>query len=82
MLNASSKKFKKAQVGDSSLIPISQPDKISSLGPRNILQGPRNRSGGYWTNNLPGVTRWSAAAGLIFCTAAAAGLTFILYRAD
>ena len=37
MLNASSKKFKQAQVGDSVLIPISQPDKISSLGPRNIL---------------------------------------------
>ena len=37
MLNASSKKFKDAEVGDSVLIPISQPDKISSLGPRNIL---------------------------------------------
>ena len=37
MLKASTKKFKQAQVGDSVLIPISQPDKISSLGPRNIL---------------------------------------------
>ena len=37
MLNASSKKFKHAQVGDSVLIPISKPDKISSLGHRNIL---------------------------------------------
>ena len=37
MLNASSKKFKQAQVGHSVLIPISQPYKISSLCPRNIL---------------------------------------------
>ena len=33
----SSKKFKQAQVGDSVLIPISQPDTISSLGPHNTL---------------------------------------------
>ena len=31
MLNASSKKLKQAQVGDSVLIPIFQPNKISSL---------------------------------------------------
>ena len=37
MLNASVKKFKHAEVGDSVLIPISQPDKVSSLGPRNII---------------------------------------------
>ena len=37
MLNTASKRFKHAEVGDSVLIPISQPDKIQSLGPRNIL---------------------------------------------
>ena len=37
MLNTASKKFKEAEVGDSVLIPISQPDKVHSLGPRNIL---------------------------------------------
>ena len=37
MLNTASKRFKHAEVGDSVLIPISQPDKIQCLGPRNIL---------------------------------------------
>ena len=37
MLKSASKRFKHAEVGDSVLIPISQPDKMHSLGPRNIL---------------------------------------------
>ena len=37
MLSTASKRFKHAEVGDSVLIPISQPDKIQCLGPRNIL---------------------------------------------
>ena len=37
MLNASSKRVKQAEIGDNILIPIAQPDKINSLGPRNML---------------------------------------------
>ena len=37
MLNTASKKFKEAVVGDSVLIPNSQPDKVYSLGPRITL---------------------------------------------
>ena len=37
MLNTSSnKKVFNAEVGDSILIPISQPDTMSSIGPRNL----------------------------------------------
>ena len=37
MLKASNKKFKPAEIGETVLIPISQPDKMSSIGPRNII---------------------------------------------
>ena len=37
VLNTASKRFKLAEVGDSVIIPISQPDKVHSLCPRNIL---------------------------------------------
>ena len=36
MINATSKKLKHAEIGDSVLIPISRPDMISSIGPRNL----------------------------------------------
>ena len=36
MLSNSSKKFKQAQIGDSILIPITCPDKMSSIGPINL----------------------------------------------
>ena len=37
MLNSSSKKFKPAHIGNTVMIPISEPDKVNSLGPRNII---------------------------------------------
>ena len=37
MLNTSSKKLRPAEVGDIVVIPIAQPDKVNSLGPRNML---------------------------------------------
>ena len=37
MLNTSSKKLRPAEVGDTVVIPIAQPDKVNSLGPRNML---------------------------------------------
>ena len=36
-LNTSSKKLRPAEVGDTVVIPIAQPDKVNSLGPRNML---------------------------------------------
>ena len=36
ILSNYSKKFKQAQIGDSILIPITCPDKMSSIGPRNL----------------------------------------------
>ena len=37
MLNSSSNKFKPAYIGNTVIIPISEPDKVKSLGPRNII---------------------------------------------
>ncbi|KAI6653038.1 hypothetical protein LOD99_3874 [Oopsacas minuta] len=37
MLKSSGKKFKPAEIGDTVLIPISQPDKMNSIGPRNLM---------------------------------------------
>ena len=37
MLNASNKQFKPAEIGDNIIIPISKPDKLSRIGPRNIV---------------------------------------------
>ena len=37
MLNTSSKKLKPSEVGDTVVIPIAHPDKVNSLGPRNVL---------------------------------------------
>ena len=37
MLSANNKKFKPATIGNTVLIPISQPDKMSSIGPRNLI---------------------------------------------
>ena len=37
MLNSSSKKLKPAHIGNTVIIPISEPDKVNSLGPRNII---------------------------------------------
>ena len=36
MLNSSNKNFKMEEVGNSILMPISQPDTMSSIGPRNL----------------------------------------------
>ena len=36
MINATSKKLKHAEIGDSVLIHISRPDMISSIGPMNL----------------------------------------------
>ena len=37
MLSYSSKRIKPAKIGDNIVIPISKPDKLSTIGPRNIL---------------------------------------------
>ena len=37
MLNANGKRFKPAEIGDNTIIPISKPDKLSTISPRNIL---------------------------------------------
>ena len=37
MLSANNKKFKPATIGNTVLKPISQPDKMSSIGPRNLI---------------------------------------------
>ena len=49
MLRNSSKKFKEAHVGDSILIPISRPDVISSIGPRNLTRCITSKDNEFYT---------------------------------
>ena len=49
MLVSSAKKFHPANIGDNVLVPIERPDKMNSLGPRNMLGVVTNISEGVYT---------------------------------
>ena len=49
MLASSAKKFHPANIGDNVLVPIVRPDKMNSLGPRNMLGVVTNISEGVYT---------------------------------